>query len=374
MKPRYTIALAILCALAGAAHAESGPHSDPEPESKWEFSITPYVWLPGIDGELGFEDASSIEVNDSQLTSLLNVNYFGFLAGEVRRDRWLVMADSMLLNITFEPKGNPRTIEFPGASFSQSFEKQKTFNVGGANHEIGPIDFSGDVNVDVSGFDVSVGPLDVELNLNLILAQLMGGYRVFDVPVAGVFGGPVADDDHRRLTFDVFGGARYINVKAWANVGIPPTERSSFDVSASADLSVSGGGQPIGNLPINTPEFRKDRSVDFGTVTVPPGTPLSGGKYLAAVKVWWVDPVVGLRVRGGITQNTYWIVSGDIGGFGIGSASKLTWQAVGGLGWHFGESWSAELSMRALEIDRESANTTVRLLLWGPQLGLTYRF
>ena len=362
MTPRFMIALVMLWALAGPgrALAESGPHSDPEPESKWEVTITPYVWLPAVSADLDFSDGTAVELDETQIDDLLRINWFGFLQGEVRRDKWMVLADAVAFNITYEPKLDPRTIEFPGASFSDSFEKKKTFNVGGANHEIGPIDFSGEIDVDVSGFDVMVGPLDVELNLQLVMAQLMGGYRLYDVPVAGVFGGPVADEDHRRITLDAFGGGRFWSLKGWANVGVPPVERSAFDVSASARLSASGGGQPIGNLPINTPEFRKDAAVDFGDVTVPAGTPLSGGKYQVKMSEWWVDPVIGLRARGGIS----------LAWFG----GAVTWRAVGGLGWHFGERWSAELAMRALSIDRESAESKVTITLWGPQLGLTYRF
>lgn len=369
---RHAIALLMLGALAAPAVAESGPHSEPEPE--WEVTITPYVWLPGVDGEIATADTTTVDLDISQLTNLLNVNYFGFLKGEVRRGRWMVAADGLLFNINYEPKTNPRKVSFPGGSVSGSFDKQRTVNVGGANHQIGPIDVSGNLEVDVSGFDVFAGPVDLNLNLNLIMGELMGGYRLFDVPVAGIFGGPVAADDHRSLTLDAFAGARYWNVKGWADIGFPPLERSSFEVSASAELSVAGGGRRVGRLPITTPEFSAQQEIDFGGVTVPAGTPTSGGKYRATLKEWWVDPVIGLRAQGGITKSWSWVLSGDIGGFGIGSASKLTWQTRGGLVRQLGERWNIELALRALEIDRESADTTVRVLLWGPMVALSYRF
>ena len=51
--------------------------------------------------------------------------------------------------------------------------------------------------------------------------------------------------------------------------------------------------------------------------------------------VGWVDPIVGARFAIDLTPKLALIGRGDVGGFDLGSASKLTWSASAYLGWHF---------------------------------------
>ena len=64
----------------------------------------------------------------------------------------------------------------------------------------------------------------------------------------------------------------------------------------------------------------------------------------------------------------------DVGGFGIGDSSDLSWQAFGAVGYRFNETWSAELGYRYLSIEREIDNSHVTLDMYGPVLGVTARF
>jgi hypothetical protein len=103
---------------------------------------------------------------------------------------------------------------------------------------------------------------------------------------------------------------------------------------------------------------------------------VSGGTQRYKLDTDWFDPVIGLRVAGDLSEKWYLALSGDVGGFSIGSASDLTWQAMLVLGWRFGEHWSAQLGWRALDIQRSRGGTgsKVELLLHGPLLAATYRF
>jgi hypothetical protein len=64
----------------------------------------------------------------------------------------------------------------------------------------------------------------------------------------------------------------------------------------------------------------------------------------------------------------------DIGGFDIGSASKLSWEVLAYLDWRFGETTSLALGYRALGLDRRKGDAQADLIMHGPLLGLIFRF
>jgi opacity protein-like surface antigen len=92
------------------------------------------------------------------------------------------------------------------------------------------------------------------------------------------------------------------------------------------------------------------------------------------VSSWWIDPVVGLRVGGDLTENLSLTVTGNVGGFDIGSASKFSWEVLALLGYRLGEHWSVTAGYRGLGVERQKGDTSVNLILHGPQVGLYYRF
>ena len=49
----------------------------------------------------------------------------------------------------------------------------------------------------------------------------------------------------------------------------------------------------------------------------------------------WVEPFVGARLRYDLTEKLAAMVRTDFGGFGIGSASDLTWNFLAGIDWNF---------------------------------------
>jgi opacity protein-like surface antigen len=114
----------------------------------------------------------------------------------------------------------------------------------------------------------------------------------------------------------------------------------SYDVSIDVDLTAA---LPIGN-----------RSASFGER--------------------WVDPVVGARVRAPLSDD--WFFNGfvDVGGFGLGDASDLSWQIYAGVGYEFNETWSMQGGYRYLSIDKEIDGRDTHLELYGPLIGVTARF
>jgi len=92
----------------------------------------------------------------------------------------------------------------------------------------------------------------------------------------------------------------------------------------------------------------------------------------------WVEPFVGSRVSWQINDKLTAIVRGDIGGFGIGSASKLTWNFLVGVDWRFKENKSLKVGYRITDIDYEGGSGPSRIgidgKMSGPIIGLTWRF
>lgn len=88
----------------------------------------------------------------------------------------------------------------------------------------------------------------------------------------------------------------------------------------------------------------------------------------------WVDPVIAARARFPLSQR--WFASGfaDVGGFGIGDASELSWQVYASVGYQFNERWFTQLGYRFLSSDRELKSGDSRLEFFGPILGVTARF
>jgi hypothetical protein len=88
----------------------------------------------------------------------------------------------------------------------------------------------------------------------------------------------------------------------------------------------------------------------------------------------WIDAVVGARVHADLSDA--WYVDGfvDVGGFGWGNSSDLSWQAYGGVGYRFNETWSLRAGYRYLSVDKDIDGRDASLELFGPVLGLTARF
>ncbi len=88
----------------------------------------------------------------------------------------------------------------------------------------------------------------------------------------------------------------------------------------------------------------------------------------------WADLTLGVNGYAPLSES--WFVAGtaDVGGFGIGSSSDLSWQAVGAVGYRFNETWSAELGYRHLSIEKDIRGSDWAIDLSGPVVGVSARF
>ena len=113
---------------------------------------------------------------------------------------------------------------------------------------------------------------------------------------------------------------------------------------------------------------------------------LAGARYYSAdskleptplkADVSWVDPIVGARWNWDISDKWSTSLRGDIGGFGVGS--ELSAQAVAIVDWHPWQHVSITGGIRALRVqydtDKGAESYELDLTVWGPLLGLSFRW
>jgi hypothetical protein len=114
MKLLGLIAASVALALSGASAAQSNSGSD-----SWEFGITPYVWLPSIDGTLNFDvpeggDSPVVNLGSNWLS---NLKLAGMLTGTARKGEWGVFYDFVYVNIG-QLRSTARDVNGPGGIIS----------------------------------------------------------------------------------------------------------------------------------------------------------------------------------------------------------------------------------------------------------------
>ena len=128
--------------------------------------------------------------------------------------------------------------------------------------------------------------------------------------------------------------------------------------------------EPYGGLRYAYLREKVDLTVDI------PGVG-SAGRTLGTSEDW-VEPFVGGRVIWGLNDKLAINIAGDAGGFGIGSASDLTWQIKGGVDYKLSENMTLNAGYRYLELDYSRGSGAnefgVDLRAKGPFVGLQILF
>ena len=186
--PTRTLGLKTIFAALIAAVALFAPFQA-EAQGKgdqWTFSITPYLWLPNVDGTLKYSTPPGAgggpEVQVGPVDYLENLKFAMMITGEVRKKRWAVFTDFIYLDFQAE-NSSVKAIDFG----------QTTRN---------PISSSLDAGTQSS--------------LKGGLWELAGSYTAVDGDI---------------VSLDVLGGFRYFSVRA------------SADWRLTASVSGPGGGQ-----------------------------------------------------------------------------------------------------------------------------------
>ena len=143
-------------------------------DSGWKFSVTPYLWLPSVDGQLNYGPPSqgggspSVSIDADKVLDALEMA--AMIAGSARKDRWVIATDFMYLNMGTD-KSKVRSVDL---------------NPGPGRVNVATSSISGDANVDLKG----------------TIWTLAGGYSVVQTP---------------KMNIDLVAGFRYLGLEATTN-------------------------------------------------------------------------------------------------------------------------------------------------------------
>lgn len=166
--------------------------------------------------------------------------------------------------------------------------------------------------------DGDIGPLDIDVDVEFSIVELAALYRLT--------GRSPGKNEKRNLSVDVFAGGRWTYLKS--------------------ELDIEG---PLGIIDL-TVEKSKD----------------------------WLDLMIGARIIADLSERCSVVVRGDIGGFGIGSSSNFTWNAVGLIGYDVSRNKTLYAGYRYLDVDYDDGSGTslfeYEVTTSGPLVGLAFRF
>jgi len=86
---KYFAISAVIAMLGSASYAEEQPTDD-----KWQFKLTPYIWLAGITGDMTSDGVDLPPINpDYQYFSLDNLEGVAFVTFTARKHQWAIHSD-----------------------------------------------------------------------------------------------------------------------------------------------------------------------------------------------------------------------------------------------------------------------------------------
>ena len=153
--PRPTIVVAALALAAALAPAAADAQD-------WQFAITPYLWLPNIEGTGDVETDSGArpDVEIGPVDYLERLEFALMLSGEARRENWVLRADLVYVDFGHQ-RSSVRSVSGPGGLVEFPVNTDTTTSLDGLE------------------WQATLGYLVVnEPNLSL---ELLGGFRYLDV-------------------------------------------------------------------------------------------------------------------------------------------------------------------------------------------------
>lgn len=202
-----------------------------------------------------------------------------------------------------------------------------------AKREIGGERFSRKFEVDVNA-DIALDA-DIRLWMNDFAAH----YRLIDQR----FG----DGNKERFIFEPYGGFRYVYLRQEATIEQSTNIRFASSGSRSGARSFS-------------------RSASFS------------GKEKIGDSRDYVEPLVGGRLVWELNEKTTLWFRGDVGGFGIGNGSDLTYNLIPGCSYRLTENTTLDFSYRYFNLDYSNGSGSNELAMdaeaYGPVMGMTILF
>ena len=177
----------------------------------------------------------------------------------------------------------------------------------------------------------------------------------------------------RNGRFSLIGDLQYFDVGVEAE---PPTGMlfSEADVDSQMVLVSAYATYAL----VDEPDLRFDVGVGLRYVDATIDTHLLGVAPTPDTSFTrdggWTDALIAARISKQFNERWYGVAYADVGGFGVGDSSDLTWQAFVGAGYRFNETWSAVGGYRHMTIERAFGNFNVTADVSGPFLGFQVSF
>jgi opacity protein-like surface antigen len=164
---------------------------------------------------------------------------------------------------------------------------------------------------------------DTDIDVKMTMLDFGIGHQVWETPLG--------KDNDQKLSFDLFGGARYMNL--------------------DSEIDIKLGG-PLADI-------------------------ISPGRKFGR-REEWVEPIVGGRLRWDLNNKLAAAVRFDFGGFDIWDGSNLTWNLLAGIDYQLSRNMNLKAGYRIFDIDYDSGSGSnefgIDAQFRGPIFGLTILF
>ncbi len=398
-----TLAGAImLCAALDSAHGGCGSAIiTPPPADDWDFRITPYGWLAGIEGSTGVGPLVA-DVDASFGDLLEQLEMATALQFEARKGRWGIIADGLYVELGAEGST-------PGPIYD--------------NAEVEMKQFTGELTAAYRIYESPSGSVDLYAGI-----RYNGLSLDFDgtLDPAGIQS--VSDSASDRIVSGIGERAKdIVQPKADAYKTAAAAKRTAIEAQVTSAIEAEADGRVKRDLEKQLVQIRRDGGLDVRDIAsnrivrAVKNERLALARSTAQLEVAqlkasvdatqqglvskaqdrvdkaeqnlaaainkqltsslptsasadkdWVDPIFGVRAQWNINDKWYLAGKSDIGGFGVGS--DLAWAVQGTVGYNFTEKVSSEIGYRFLQTDYEDGSFTYDIAEHGFFLGLNVKF
>jgi len=345
--------ISLLAPVAPSAAADFGP--DAPPPNKWEFSFTPYGWMPGINGNATVRGHKT-DINESFIEILEESDSIMALMGyfEARKGRFGLFTDVVWEDLGFPGHG---TTDFNRRASGRPFPNAPNVNLAvDANLAVkanAQVDYQSTIIQTGAAFEVAKWGAG---STSYTALDLLGGARYWNQEL------DVSLHVTGELTAEVTATATFDRRTILRDV----LRRRGFDLNSRRAKLLE---RVIERRDPQNPERTISRTVEIEVE-----------KALAIARTGdleWVDPFVGARIRHQIAPGKEVNLEGDVGGFGVGS--DFSWQVVGTYGFDtslFGTPFHSVIGYRALAVDYSEngkfGKNGLDFVQHGPVLGVKF--
>jgi hypothetical protein len=222
---RVVMGMVLLAAMTAMIFTAPAQAQSAAPADQWTFSITPYLWLPNVNGTLKYNippgAGGSPEVETGPNDYLQNLQAVIMLSGEARRGRWSVFTDIIYISFGDE-ESSVKAIDFGSSLVSSSLNLATSSSLRGTSWTLG------------AGYAVQTG--------NAVTLDVFGGLRYFDLSASTSW----------QLEYDVNGPG-----------GVPPFPKAG-GISRQKDLW-DGIVGVRGRVPLGISDWSIPYYLDIGT-------------------------------------------------------------------------------------------------------------